>query len=104
MSLYPVESESGRERAAELLQLLDRIFARHLAAYLKSAFARDFDLDIVAFFQIERLHQRGRKADGQTVAQRDTCMSVPPVPLPQAWIYVGSIVYPDGRLTATAWG
>src|SRR5580700_12221667 len=63
-----VEDESRREGTTELAQVLHSAPATFVAAHFKGFLPGDANLDVVAFFQFQRLDHRSGQSNRQAVS------------------------------------
>src|SRR6266849_2240054 len=61
IGLFAIKNKSGRERTAEFAQASEGLGLALVAAYLEHPLTSDANLDLVAFFEFERVnHSRGQ--------------------------------------------
>jgi hypothetical protein len=65
--LFPVELEVGGKAPAKSSQALQQLLTPWLTRHAELTLVGNMDLDLVAFFQFERVDDRGGKANRQTV-------------------------------------
>jgi hypothetical protein len=66
--LVPVELEVGRKTPTEPTKALQRLFSPGRSCHHEFPRTRDADFNLIAFFQLQRLDNRGGWANGETIA------------------------------------
>jgi hypothetical protein len=76
--LVPIEFEIGRETAAETAKARQKLSTSWLPRDPELPGVCDIYLNLIAFLELERVDNRGRKADSETVSPFADLHDMPP--------------------------